>query len=239
MECGQIKDKKYLTKRGFQTLLGKLLYLHKCVRPSRIFINRMLFRDNHGAKRIPLTEEFHRDLQWFLIFLPKFNGVTYIDKPEIQDNITLYIDACLTGLGGVWCQQVYATPVSPIIGKTLKIVHLEMLNVVVALRLWATEWAHSAVKLFCDNLAVVQVVQSSKTKDSFLAACIRNIWLLLATYDIDLQVQHIAGSKNDVADLLSRIHSDKPINNSLFQHLQNNYQWRRIPEQYLSRLLHI
>ena len=28
MECGQIKDKKYLTKRGFQSLLGKLLYLH-------------------------------------------------------------------------------------------------------------------------------------------------------------------------------------------------------------------
>ena len=30
MECRQIKDKKYLTKRGFQSLLGKLLYLHKC-----------------------------------------------------------------------------------------------------------------------------------------------------------------------------------------------------------------
>ena len=238
IECGQIKDKKCLTKRGFQSLLDKLLYLHKCVRPSRIFFYRMLklFRDNHGAKRIPLTEEFHRDLQWFFIFLPKFNGVTYIDKPEIPENRTLYIDACLTGLGGVWGQQVY---VSPIIGKTLKIVHLEMLNVVVALRLWATDWAHSAVKLFCDNLAVVQVVQTSKTKDSFLAACIRNVWLLMATYDIDLQVQLIAGSKNDIDDLLSRIYSDKPINNSLFQHLQNNYQWRRIPEQYLNLLLHI
>ena len=111
---------------------------------------------------------------------------------------------------------MYATPVSPIIGKTLKITQLEMLNVVVALRLWATEWAHSAVKLFCDNLAVVQVGQTGKTRDSFLAACIRNIWLLMATYDIDLQVQHIAGSQNEAADLLSRIYLDKRINNSLF-----------------------
>ena len=136
-----------------------------------------LFRDNHGAKRISLTEEFHRDLLWFLTYLPKFNGITFIDKPEIPDNRTLYIDACLTGLGGVWGQQVYATPVSPIIGKTLTIVHLEMLNVVVALRLWATEWAHSAVKLFSDNLAVVQVVQTGNTRDSFLAASHGFSWL--------------------------------------------------------------
>ena len=233
MECRQIKDKRYLTKKGFQSLLGKLLYLHKCVRPPWIFINRMLklFRDSHGTKKIPLTEEFHSDLHWFLTFLPRFNGVTYIDKPEIPDNRTLYIDACVTGLGGVWGQLVYATPVSPIIGYTLKIVHLEMLNVVVALRLWVTEWAHSAVKLFCDK--------TGKTKDSFLAACIHNIWLLMATCDIDLQVQHIAGSKNDIADLLSRIYSDKPINNSLFQHLQNSYQWRRLTEQYLKLLPHI
>ena len=138
-------------------------------------------------KRYKKKKKFHRDLEWFLTFLPEFNGITYIDRNEIPDNRTLYIDGCLTGLGGIWGQQVYATPVSPIIGQTLKITHLEMLNVVVDLRLWATEWAYSAVKLFCDNLAVVQVVQTRKTRDSFLAACIRNIWLLMATYDIDFR----------------------------------------------------
>ena len=172
-----------------------------------------------------------------MTFLPGFNGVTYIEKHEIPNNRTLYIDACLTGLGGVWDQQVYATPVSPIIRKRPKIVHLEMLNVVVALRVWAVDWVHSAVKLFCDNLAVVQVVQTGKTRDSFLVACILNILLLMATYDIDLQV--LTGSKNAIADLLSRIYSDKPINKSLYHHLQNNFQWRQVPEQFLNLDLHI
>ena len=47
-ECLQVAAKKYLTKRAFQLLLGKLIYVHKCVVPARIFINRMLviFREN-------------------------------------------------------------------------------------------------------------------------------------------------------------------------------------------------
>ena len=60
--------------------------------------------------------------------------------------------------------------------QTLKIVHFERLNIVITLRLWAKFWEHSQVQIHCDNVAVVQVVSSSKTKDKFLAACIRNIW---------------------------------------------------------------
>ena len=196
-ECIQISHKKFLSRRAFQSLLGKLLYIHKCVEPSRTFINRMLalFRMNHRVAGIYLTEEFHKDLTWFITFLPSFNGITYIEEINITEDRTLHVDASLTGLGGIWGEGVYATPVSPIVGKKLKIGHLEMLNIVVALRLWASEWAHSAVKFFCDNWAAVQVVKTGKTKDAFLGACSRNIWLLIATYDIDLQIEHIMGKK--------------------------------------------
>ena len=36
------KDKKFCTKRQLQSLLGTLLYVHKCVKPARCFLNRML-----------------------------------------------------------------------------------------------------------------------------------------------------------------------------------------------------
>ena len=39
----QWKGKKYCTKRELQSLLGTLLYIHKCVKPARCFLNRMLF----------------------------------------------------------------------------------------------------------------------------------------------------------------------------------------------------
>ena len=54
-------------------------------------------------------------------------------------------------------------------------------------------------KIFCDNLAVVQVVKSSKTKDQFLAACIRNIWLISASNDIEIVIEYIEGKKNVIA----------------------------------------
>ena len=50
-----------------------------------------------------------------------------------------------------------------------------MLNLVIALKLWARDCAHSAVKFYCDNLDVVQVVHPGKTRDNMLALCFRNI----------------------------------------------------------------
>ena len=41
-ECHHITVRKYLSRKNFQSLLGKLIYLYKCVIPARIFINRML-----------------------------------------------------------------------------------------------------------------------------------------------------------------------------------------------------
>ena len=80
-----------------------------------------LFRANHKAKKIILTSVFHKDLSWFLAFLPSFNGVTYINKPEIVNNHSLHIDASLTGLGGIWNDEVYATPVFDFFGADLKL----------------------------------------------------------------------------------------------------------------------
>ena len=54
--------------------------------------------------------------------------------------------------------------------------HLEMFNIVIALRTWGSYWCHSTNTVNCDNLGVVFVVKTSKTKDPFLA------WLVLETY---------------------------------------------------------
>ena len=235
-ECLATSNKRQLTKRAFQSLLGKLLYIHKCVQPARTFINRMLalLRQNPTAKKITLTSEFHKDLNWFLAFLPSFNGITYISKPEIFDGHSLQIDASLTGLGGIWNQEVYTTPIFDLYGFELKIVHLEMLNLVIALRLWSQKWAHCTVKFYCDNSAVVQVVRTGKTRDQMLALCLRNIWLIAATHDIHIEIDHIQGIHNNKADLLSRLYSDKPVDHKLLRELENTCTWHRIPIQFFN-----
>ena len=200
-----------LTRKQFQSFLGKLLYLHKCIQPARNFINRILalFRDNPHKNRIKVTKDFYKDVEWFIKFLPIFSGSTKIFKNDILRVNSLHIDACLTGVGGVWNNRVYAAPIPAFVGLNLNITQLEMINVLIAVRVWAPLWVHSTVRFSCDNLAVVQVVTSSKTKDSFLNACLRNIWLVTASYDIDLSIDHIQGTKNVIADALSRIFSQK------------------------------
>ena len=51
-------------------------------------------------------------------------------------------------------------------------------------------------------------------------------------YDIELEVAHIPGAKNEVADLLSRLHADNNINHELLQKLQQEYIWDYVPPQY-------
>ena len=45
---------------------------------------------------------------------------------------------------------------------------------------------------------------SGKTKYKFLATCASNIWLITSIFNIQLQVSHIPGKYNCIADVLSR-----------------------------------
>ena len=229
-ECLQASTKTHLTRKKFQSLLGKLMYLHKMFKPARVFVNHILatFRNNFTDKRIKLSKEFSQDLNWFLTFLPSFNGTSKIFKNPIPANNQLFIDACLTGVGGIWGHRVYAAPIPQFQNFQPSITHLEMLNLLIALRLWASHWAQSSAYIFCDNMAVVQVASSGRTRDPFLGACIRNIWLITATHDIELEVKHIQGNKNVLADALSRIYSDKGISQDLFQRLKESYTWQDV-----------
>ena len=79
-----------------------------------------------------------------------------------------------------------------------------MLNILVAIRVWCQYWSNRRIIIKCDNQAVVTVFNSGKTQDMTLAAITRNIMMEAAKYDIDLQVIHILGVDNKIADLLSR-----------------------------------
>ena len=212
-----VKDwthRKTCSRRQLQSLLGHLLYIHKCVKPARYFLNRMLqtLRSNYGHTTIKLDPEFHRDLRWFERFLPLYNGVSLYDHKKCDHQVHLI--ACLQGLGGVWQNLVYHLPIT--YGyKGLNIAHLEMVNILVALKVFCRHWAGKHVMVHCDNQAVVCVLQSGKARDPFLGACARNVWLWAATFDIDFTYVHVMGKYNRAADLLSRWSNSINDNNEL------------------------
>ena len=105
--CTAWSIKSTCTKKELQSLLGSLLYVAKCIKYARFFLNRMLtvLRQNFDNKHIVLSEEFKQDLQWFNRFLPVFNGISFFNYTPSK---VIHLDACPTGLGAIYNHQVYA-----------------------------------------------------------------------------------------------------------------------------------
>ena len=73
-------------KKELQSLLEKLNFVAECVKPSRIFISRLLnwLREisDKGSFCIPL--DLNLDLLWWNNFLPLYNGVSIMLSEEFS-----------------------------------------------------------------------------------------------------------------------------------------------------------
>ena len=83
--CQIWRYKTHCSKRQLQSLLGSLLFESKFVRTSRFFLNRLLdvLRTMHDKDQVPLSTEAQRDINWFIKFVPTFNGVPIFDHSPI------------------------------------------------------------------------------------------------------------------------------------------------------------
>ena len=201
--CRSWTDKRNCTTQQFQSLLGSLLYITKCIKPARYFLNCMLqvLSSNANSTRFSLNVDFYKHLCWINTFLDQYNGATNFDN-KVPDH-TVHLDASMAGMGAVFGNMVYTLPI-PHGYQNLHITQLEMLNLVLALKVWASFWQDKKLDIRCDNLAVVKVLTSGKTKYSFLATCACNIWLTCAIFNIHIRVWHILSKSNHTADLFCR-----------------------------------
>ena len=83
------------------------------------------------------------------------------------------------------------------------------------------------------------MVKTDKTNYSFLVLWVRNIWLLTASCDIDLNIAHILGCYNVIADTFSRIYSDRLVNHDILTNIEVNYIWDRVPATFFDFDTHL
>ena len=167
----------FFTKKQLQSLLGKLSFITVCVKPGRIFMAHLL-NSLHECKRpashrYPISATMLLDIQWWLVFLPRFPRISLI-KPSFWDFESLHFstDACLHE-GGVVCHTNCISFVFPdcIAPSTLHISALELFMIIVALKHWAPQLqGHKFVA--CDNSAAVAVINSPSSKDPFMQRCL-------------------------------------------------------------------
>ena len=190
--CKEWLNKEYANKKQIQSLIGKLIYLHRCVKPTRLFINRMLTTlwnaPAKGHFKIPVS--FYKDVQWFDKFLDHFNGSVKIHGNNNVDHQS-FVDASLQQVGAIWNKEVYSCDIPNRLKDLVSIVQLEAANLVMACTLWGDKWRNSRVIIWCDNLAVVQACQSHRIKDNWLMACCRTLWFIAAIHNIEISVKHI------------------------------------------------
>ena len=91
--CDQWQNKTFTTRNQLQKLLGHLIYISRCIKPARLFVNRMLqlLRSIPLNNRKDLDLGFFRDLRWFTTFLDNFNGSVEMHLTGVAPPIIMYI----------------------------------------------------------------------------------------------------------------------------------------------------
>jgi hypothetical protein len=217
--------KTHTTQRELQSLVGQLEFACKVVRSGRSFLRRLIDASTsasvshpHTQIPIPLTSPLRLDLIWWHRFVHEWNGSTLLlpTRPR-QPAISIYTDACEHGYGAAlthtgqptrWLYGQWASSDISHARRKLRtsMPYLEMLAITFALSTWSPIISNNHIAICCDCLPVVHALQplNMQSKVSGIMSSIRKILYLTATHNIAMRVSHIAGSKNCMADLLSR-----------------------------------
>ena len=101
------------TKRELLSLIGKLSFAAKVVKPGRLFLRRLIDLSTTVSRlshHIHLNKEAKADLKWWQEFLISWNGVSIIqDRPLVASELVLATDACLNiGCRGTFGNRWFA-----------------------------------------------------------------------------------------------------------------------------------
>jgi hypothetical protein len=85
------------------------------------------------------------------------------------------------------------------------IAFLELVPVVVAAHLWGASWSRLRVQFFCDNMAVVCVLNSGTSGSPDVIHLLRLLTLAACRHNFVFSAAHPPGRDNAAADALSRL----------------------------------
>ena len=86
---------------------------------------------------------------------------------------------------------------------------LELFPIVGAVWLWGEQWANSVVTFWCDNQAVIHIVNSLTSRSQRVMTLVRTMVLCCLQFNIVFQGRHVPGVDNNIADALFRQQMDR------------------------------
>ena len=149
---------------------------------------------------------FQADIDWWLKFLPSWNGISVFYDDEWTSNMDmhLYTDASDKAVAGYFNGDWFVLPAT----TSHSINWRELYAIVIAAATFGNQWQGKRIIFHCDNMCVVQVLCSGTSPNRDIMSLVRKLFLLAATYQFECRSIYINTKVNVIADSLSRYNWD-------------------------------
>ena len=223
-----VTESKKITVKDLQVLTGYLNFLSRAIFPGRTFTRRIYakfasYTDKKGNRKplkpyhhIRVDTELRFDCKVWKIFLQQYTS-TALCRPMVDLSLketnsikvlNFYSDVSAAeklGFGAVFNNEWLCAQWEPNYMKNKpSIEYLELLALTAALLTWGHELMNQRVKIHCDNMAVVNMVNTATSSCKNCMYLIRLIVLNNLINNRRVFVLHVRSKDNILSDALSR-----------------------------------
>ena len=201
-------NKKAITKRQLQSLVGILQHACKVIYPGRAFARRLHALLSVGSTphhHIRLNADARADITWWKVFAERWNGISmFWPVLKLSPTVIVVSDASGSwGCGAYWGSHWFQLQWPPTL-REFSIQIKEFIPLIVATVLFGCHWQSQVVQFQVDNQAVVEVVSSIYSRNAHLMHLTRLLVFLAARCTFWFSAIHVPGRDNRLADALSR-----------------------------------
>ena len=211
----EISSHSKVSLRQLQSLTGSLNYCAKAMPSARAFVRRMYAAMSKATRphhKVRITRGISEDIKMWKLFLTQYNGVSIMLNSEWVSNSHLQLFTDSAGNAkfgcGVYFQGAWAFLQWPDTwvnsGILSDITYLEMIPIALACYLWKHRFSSLKILFNCDNMSVVQILNSKSSKSERVMSLVRQIVMWSMQFSFHINAMHIPGVNNKLVDSISR-----------------------------------
>ena len=203
-------SRKSCQRKELESLIGLLSHACKVVRPGRSFLRRLLDLLHATSSRrggnciIRLNRSCQADIAWWVEFVGKWNGVSFLCPTQELPVLEMASDASGSWGCGAWHADSWFQCAWDHRAASLSIAAKELVPIVLACALWGRTWHAHRIRCLCDNQVLVAALQSRSSRDAGVMHLLRCLTFAEAQIGCHLFGVYIDTHSNHLADDLSR-----------------------------------
>ena len=239
-------SKRKATVKDIQSLAGLLNFLNRAIVPGRAFTRRMYAKYEGIVKKqqkrlkayhhVKIDREFKADCEAWLELLNSDgmaavvrSFVDFEERGKTSTELAFFSDVSLNPLLGFGAhfdrQWTYGQwPKGFVETRKPSIEYLELYALVVAVFIWGKNLANQRFTIFCDNEAVVHMINNYASSCPNCMVLIRLLVLKTLQYNFRVFTKYVRSQDNDIADCLSRLQFHH------FAQLRKQYRLKAVAE---------